>query len=117
MADMTWNAKALVSTLQRKLDSIVKTEADNTLKRIKSSFASGNSAPGQAPARQSGELERGLKVEKSGQSNYLIGVEDKQEGKALALELGSRGVAPRPFIRPQEKPALKALKKAVQKEL
>ncbi|RLG78456.1 MAG: hypothetical protein DRO14_00535 [Thermoprotei archaeon] len=54
------------------------------------------SAPGEAPATDTGTLAASLKAERSGKLQYdIIGVE-----YGAYLELGTRKMAPRPFLRP-----------------
>jgi len=59
------------------------------------------SAPGQAPNTDTGELVRGIQVERQG-ADVIVGVESSQDQKALALEFGNEDgtLAPRPFLFP-----------------
>lgn len=55
------------------------------------------SAPGEAPADWTGELQRSLTTERTGRLAAVVKVAARHGAR---LELGGRGVAPRPFLRP-----------------
>lgn len=58
------------------------------------------SAPGEPPARDTGNLARSISVTKQGNAHYIIGVGAEY---AIPLEFGSGRIAARPFARPAVK--------------
>lgn len=67
------------------------------------------SAPGEAPAVQTGKLYDSLKVFKRAELKWIVLADD---AKAKYLEFGTRRIKPRPFLRPAlEKTKLRVIEK------
>lgn len=110
MAKIKWTPQKFLKELERAASSTVAEASDLVKKDIRSSFGSSSpSAPNNPPAIVTGQLYRGVGVQKKTNLTYLVGIEPSQDIKALALEFGHSKAAPRPYLRPQRRPALKHL--------
>jgi len=68
------------------------------------------SAPGQAPASDSGKLVGSIRYEKKSKTEHEVSINSEY---ALALEVGTSRMAARPFIQPALQKAKKKLMKAI----
>lgn len=96
--------KKLINEASEITDDAAKKMAENMKKSILSGAKSGRtygshtaSAPGQAPANETGALVRSIKVEKNSKSESTVYVE---QDYAVFLEYGTSKMRPRPFILP-----------------
>lgn len=69
------------------------------------------SAPGEAPASDSGKLAGSIRYEKKSDTKHEVSINSEY---ALALEVGTSRMAARPFITPALQNAKKKLMKAIQ---
>lgn len=108
---LLWYGKKVQAKLQRNMDKAMRKTAIaivNTAKTLMREPKSGRepvgramktraSAPGQAPAVQTGQLRGSLATERVAEKHYRVGTGLK---KGKHLELGTRKMAARPFLRP-----------------
>lgn len=94
----------LINDASNITDDAAKMMAENMKKSILSGAKSGKtygshtaSAPGQAPANETGALVRSIKVEKNSKSESTVYV---TKDYAVYLEYGTSKMKPRPFILP-----------------
>lgn len=77
------------------------------------------SAPGESPARLTGNLANAIKTRRTGASTYEVYVMQSAARYAIPLEFGAprRRLAPRPFMRPALEAVRKPFVAAIEREL
>ena len=99
------------SEVQEALVETAKEIAQEADRSIGAGSASGKpSRPGQAPNRQSGELQDGIRVVEKGPGVVEV---QSTAPHARPLEFGTSKIAPRPYLRPARDKKVKALRKKV----
>jgi HK97 gp10 family phage protein len=101
--------------MERKLDAAAEVVKNNIIDEFggprRGRFYSGaqtrSSAPGEAPAVQTGNLVRSIASDKPRALTRDVGTNVKY---GVYLEFGTRKMAPRPFLKPALKKSLRAIK-------
>ena len=99
--NVKWTPNKLIEEVEQIVKQELKRESERAVEEIRASFTRGISEPGQPPGIKTGTLYRGVQARVQGR-RLIIGVSPSVP-YAMALEMGmpSKGLQPRPYLRPQ----------------
>lgn len=96
---MEWYERKITNKVADKMNSNLNILLLKLEREIKKSMRAGEvSKPGEPPAVQTGTLRRSITSEHD--EKHIAGVVGTNEEYGFYLELGTKNIAPRPFLRP-----------------